>query len=89
MHSTSFTHFTFWSFRVLTLLAVIFLSSAEAPLSAVEIDPVNPPEKMEVQVAGRTANESWTLQLYRRTCRTTDFKLLLWDKTSGYTEQAV
>ena len=83
----SFTSFTSSaSLRLLTLLCAFFLSQAQA-LMAAEIDPVNPPEKMEVQVAGRTAEETWTLQLYRRTCRTSDFKLYTWDKATGYTAQ--
>ena len=80
-------HDTFSSLRLLTLFLALMLSQDKTLLMAAEIDPVNPPENMEVAVAGRKAGETWTLQLYRRTCRTSDFKLLLWDKTAGYTEQ--
>jgi hypothetical protein len=70
--------------RPLVLLVALALVAMSSELSAGDIDPVNPPENFEVQVPGRTAAESWTLRLYRRTCRTKDFKLLQWTKQSGY-----
>ena len=72
------------SLRRLVLLIAFVIAVVSPALNAGVIDPVNPPENLEVQVPGRTAAESWTLRLYQRTCRTKDFKLLMWTKQSGY-----